>query len=373
MEEKHVAQMLRNRANKYGSREVFRYKHEDTYLSISWQTFKEQSEQIARFLLSKNIQTESKVGIYSQNRPQWTISDLAILSARATVVPMYPTATFGQLKYIIDETEMEILFVGDQDQLTIAQKALNETESLKYLVTFDCGESNDDRIISFKSLLEADYQTYSKQLEQQLSSVDTNDLATIIYTSGTTGEPKGVMLHHSQLMHAFKIHDQRLHLTDSDVSMCFLPLSHVFERTWTFYLLHCGGTNVYNLNPKAIIEELPKVKPTVMCVVPRFFEKTYDAIQQTAAKWPKAQKAIFDWAIKTGQDYIEYEKDGSKVPLSLGIKRSIANALVYKKVRKVFGGNIRYMPCAGSALNNFLLRFFHGIGLYICYGYGATE
>ncbi|MCT4586299.1 MAG: long-chain fatty acid--CoA ligase [Carboxylicivirga sp.] len=373
MKEKHVAQMLRNRANKYGSREVFRYKHEDIYLSISWQTFKEQSEQIARFLLSKNIQTESKVGIYSQNRPQWTISDLAILSARATVVPMYPTATFGQLKYIIDETEMEILFVGDQDQLTIAQKALNETESLKYLVTFDCGESNDDHIISFKSLLEADYQTYSKQLEQQLSSVDTNDLATIIYTSGTTGEPKGVMLHHSQLMHAFKIHDQRLHLTDSDVSMCFLPLSHVFERTWTFYLLHCGGTNVYNLNPKAIIEELPKVKPTVMCVVPRFFEKTYDAIQQTAAKWPKAQKAIFDWAIKTGQDYIEYEKDGSKVPLSLGIKRSIANALVYKKVRKVFGGNIRYMPCAGSALNNFLLRFFHGIGLYICYGYGATE
>ncbi|MCU4157715.1 long-chain fatty acid--CoA ligase [Carboxylicivirga sp. A043] len=373
MKETHVAQMLRNRAMKYGEREVFRYKKDKTYQSISWNSFRQQSEKIAHFLIEKGISTSSNIGIYSQNRPQWTIADLAILSCRAVVVPVYPTATYEQLSYIANETEMEILFVGDNEQIDKAVKVLDESEHLKCLITFDCEPNNDDRIFSFQEILDCDYSKHSEALKKQLSEGLEEDLATIIYTSGTTGEPKGSMLLHQQFMYAFQIHDQRLKLDEDDVSMCFLPLSHVFERTWTYYLLHCGATNVYNLNPKAIIEELPKVKPTVMCVVPRFFEKTYDAIQQTANKWPKAQKAIFDWAVKTGQQYIEYEKDSKKAPALLNLKRNIANALVYKKVRQVFGGNIRYMPCAGSALNKFLLRFFHSIGLYICYGYGATE
>ncbi|MCG8580409.1 MAG: long-chain fatty acid--CoA ligase [Bacteroidales bacterium] len=373
MKENHIAQMLRNRVQKYGEREVFRYKKDNTFKSVSWTSFQFQSEQIACYLLKMGIDTASNVGIYSQNRPQWTISDLAILSCRAVVVPTYPTATFEQLKYIIDETAMQVLFVGDDAQLPNAIRALNETESLKCLITFDCPKQDDERIITFSEIIKGDFADYKEQLEQQIAGGKEDDLATIIYTSGTTGEPKGAMLQHKQFMHAFAMHTKRVFLTDKDVSMCFLPLSHVFERTWTYYLLYSGGTNIYNLNPKAIIDELPKAKPTVMCVVPRFFEKTYDAIQQTAEKWPKAQKAIFNWAVNTGKQYIEYEKDNKKAPALLNLKRSIANALVYKKIRQVFGGNIRFMPCAGSALNNFLLRFFHSIGLHICYGYGATE
>lgn len=373
MKENHIARMLHNRAAKYRNREVFRYKSNDSYKSISWQSFKAQSEQVAQFLIANNAATASNIGIYSQNRPQWTITDLAILSIRSVVVPTYPTATFEQLKYIIDETEMEILFVGDDEQLANAQRALDETKSLKRVVTYACSAAKDERIISYKDILEMEFDKQAPQLTKQLEEAQPDDLATIIYTSGTTGEPKGVMLHHSQFMHAFKMHDQRLSLNSKDVSMCFLPLSHVFERTWTYYLLHCGGTNVYNLNPKDIIEELCNVSPTVMCVVPRFFEKTYDAIQQTAERWPKWQQRAFKWAIKTGQAYIEYEKNNQRAPLGLSLKRAIANALVYKKVRQAFGGNIRFMPCAGSALNRFLLRFFHSVGLYICYGYGATE
>ncbi|MBK3516399.1 AMP-dependent synthetase/ligase [Carboxylicivirga marina] len=373
MKEKHIAQILRNRAEKYNTREVFRFKKGNDYASISWSEFLQQSEQIASFLLQNNVNTGSNVGIYSQNRPQWTISDLAILSCRAVVVPIYPTATYQQLKYIVDETEMEVLLVGDNEQIDNGIKALNESEHLKCIITFDCQAHEDERIFSFEELTKQNYPDCDSKLKKQLSEATEEDLATIIYTSGTTGEPKGSMLQHKQFMYSFQIHDKRLKLGEDDVSMCFLPLSHVFERTWTYYLLHSGSTNVYNLNPKAIIEELPKVKPTVMCVVPRFFEKTYDAIQLTADKWPKAQKAVFNWAVKIGQQYIEYEKDSKKAPALLSLKRNIANALVYKKVRQVFGGNIRYMPCAGSALNKFLLRFFHSIGLYICYGYGATE
>jgi len=373
MKNNHIANMIRQRAEQYGSREVFRYQKAGEYTSISWNTFIEQANIISKHLLSEGIKPDGKVGIYSQNRPEWTISDLAILSVRAVVVPFYPTATFEQLKYIIDETGMEVLFVGDNEQLEHAIKALDQTNTLKRLITFNCDKIDDERILQYNNLLEQNYNAYTEDLKHLLSNTSEDDLATIIYTSGTTGEPKGVMLQHKQFMYSFKIHDQRLSLGEDDVSMCFLPLSHVFERTWTYYLLHSGGTNVYNLNPKKIIEELPKVKPTVMCVVPRFYEKTYDAIQQTANKWPKSQKAIFNWAIAIGAKYIEYEKESAKAPYTLKLKRNIANTLVYKKIRKVFGGSIRYTPCAGSALNNHLLRFFHSIGLFICYGYGATE
>lgn len=369
----HIAHMLRRRADKYTAKEVFRYKKGNEYLSISWNTFKQQSEQVSKFLLSKGIKTGSNIGIYSQNRPQWTISDLGIIACRAVVVPIYPTATYDQLNYIASETEMEVLFVGDEEQLDNATKLLSTSSTLKCIVSFNCAATDNSNIVRFEDILNETVDAFNDVFEKQLDDALEDDLATIIYTSGTTGEPKGTMLTHKNFMYAFDIHDKRLDLGEDDVSMCFLPLSHVFERTWTYYLLHSGGINVYNLNPKAVIEELPKVKPTVMCVVPRFFEKTYDAIQLKADSWPKMQKAIFDWSVKTGLKYIEYEKDDKTAPLFLNIKRKIANALVYKKVRQVFGGNIRYMPCAGSALNNFLLRFFHSIGLYICYGYGATE
>ncbi len=372
-ETQHIAHMARHRAEKYNNRTAFKYKQGDEYAAISWTEVIKQSDQVSRFLIKNGISPDDKVGIYSQNRPQWTISDLAILSIRAVVVPVYPTAAFSQLQYIIEETEMSVLFVGDDEQLPNALQALEQTSSLKHIVTFDCKATDNDRVTRFEDILTLDLQTEDDTLRLRLSEATASDLATIIYTSGTTGEPKGAMLQHKQFMHAFKIHENRLSLSDKDVSFCFLPLSHVFERTWTYLIMYNGATNVYNLNPKQVVDELPKVKPTVMCVVPRFFEKTYDAIQQTAERWPKAQKAIFNWAIQTGHQYIEYQKDNRKAPLILQLKGSIANALVYKKVRQVFGGNIRFIPCAGSALNNYLLRFFHSIGLFICYGYGATE
>ncbi|TAJ09286.1 long-chain fatty acid--CoA ligase [Marinilabiliaceae bacterium JC017] len=374
MIESHIAHMLRYRAEKYTDREVFRYKKNDCYASISWRTFKQQSEAIAKFLLSKNITTHDMVGIFSQNYPQWTICDLGILSTRAAVVPVYPTATFKQLEYIVNETEMQILFVGDNAQYEHAIKALDNTASLKLLVTFNCDASDDERVIRFEDIMAQSFNAdLDNALQKQLSEASTDDLATIIYTSGTTGEPKGAMLNHSNFLASFRIHAIRLQVSETDVSMCFLPLCHIFERAWTFFLLYSGGVNVYNANPKAIMEELPKVKPTIMCAVPRFFEKIYDGIQNTAEEWPAIQRAIFNRALIVGLKYIEYQKDSKKAPIALRIQRNIADALVLKKVRKVFGGNIRFMPCSGSAMTTKLRRYFHAMGLFVNYGYGASE
>jgi len=374
MQESHLAHMLRQRADKYGQREVFRFKDKETYQSVPWTEFKDKAEAVSKFLLTQGMDVGDNVGIFSHNCPEWTISDLGILSIRAVVIPFYSTASYTQLEYIINETEMQVLFVGDQPQLELAIKALDQTESLKRVVTFFASSSDDKRVMSLQDIVANKYEealndTFSARLQQ--ATID--DLATIIYTSGTTGEPKGVMLNHSNFMSSFRIHTQRLKLGEDDVSMCFLPLSHVFERTWTFFLLYCGGVNVYNANPRAIMDELPLVKPTVMCAVPRFFEKIQEGIHRTAAGWPKAQKAIFDWALAVGLKYIDYQKDAVKAPLQLRIQKGIADRLVMRKALSIFGGNIRYMPCAGSAMSTSLLRYFHAMGLFVNYGYGASE
>jgi len=269
---------------------------------------------------------------------------------------------------------MEVLFVGDEIQLSNAIKAMDHCTSLKKIITFHCEDNDHKQVISFKDLVNTEYESkYLTILNQRLSDANINDLATIIYTSGTTGEPKGVMLHHSNFIKLFEIHDIRLELDESDVSLAFLPLSHVFERGWTYFVFYKGATNVYNYDPKDIIKELPIVKPTVMCTVPRFFEKSFDIITKTTQNWNKPKRSIFNWALNTGLQYIEYEKDSLTPPFLLEFKHKISNVLVMKTFRKVFGGNIKYMPCAGAALNLDILKFFHALGIKINYGYGATE
>jgi long-chain acyl-CoA synthetase len=374
MKESHLAHIINNRVKKYGDKEVFRFKKDDNYESITWNQFKYKLDCVAEFLISEGIKTADNIGIYSPNCPEWTICDIAILSARAVVVPIYATSTYNQLEYISKETKMKIIFVGDEIQLINAIDALNKIDTLKKIITFNCEESDDERVICIEQIFKIEFdENVNSALNKKLSEAHIDDLATIIYTSGTTGEPKGVMLNHSNFIKSLEIHDIRLKLGEDDVSMAFLPLSHIFERAWTYFVLHSGAVNVYNISPRAIIDEMLIVRPTVMCAVPRLYEKTYEIIMQTAQTWSKPQKAIFDWALSVGLKYIEYEKDQLTPPKNIELKRKLANALVMKKLRKVFGGNIKYMPCAGAAMDTHILKFFHAMGLKINYGYGATE
>ena len=214
---------------------------------------------------------------------------------------------------------------------------------------------------------------YTSALNHLLFEAKPDDLATILYTSGTTGEPKGVMLGHDNFMFCFGIHDQRIDVTEKDVSFCFLPLSHIFERTWSFYIMYRGAVNCFLENPKTVIDELPVVKPTLMCTVPRFFEKTFEGIQAERAKWPSVKKKIFDWSISVGHRYVEFRKKGEKPPVLLKVKRSIADKLVLKKLRAIFGGNMISMPVSGAAIRIELLKFFNATGIFVNFGYGATE
>lgn len=366
----HLSHMVLNRAEKYKQRTVFQFFNEETKSmeSLSWDFLAQKTKQVSLALISLGYQQDSKIGIFANNRPEWTIADIGILSIRAIVVPFYGTSNPEQLKYIVDETEMELMFVDDETQIKKAIGLLGKT-SLKTIVSFSDQSASNKAVMSWDEFCKLGSSEHELALEQALENANEEDIASIIYTSGTTGEPKGAMLSHLNFMHCFKINDQRLDITENDISLAFLPLSHIFERSWTLFFLYKGATNVFLCNPKKIIEFLPIAKPTVMCVVPRFFEKTHDGIMEEYLRWPSVKQKIFNWSVGVG-----YQTIGKKsLSMPLKLKHQLANKLVLNKLKHIFGGNLRTTPCAGAAIRPDLLKFFHSIGIFVNYGYGATE
>jgi long-chain acyl-CoA synthetase len=372
-----ILNIVLERASGYNSREVFRQRDSESnsYKKISWECLVNTSQMVSRSLLSLGADTFENIGIFCDNRPEWIYSDLGIMGMRGVSVPFYSTSSKQQLKYIVDETKMKLIFVGNREQYEKALWLLENTETLKKIIVIDATIAPDnDRCITWEKFIGLDSENnFNDELKKRMQDIQTDDLVTIIYTSGTTGESKGVMLTHSTFLYTFKIHDERLEVKESDVSVCFLPLSHVFERMWTYYMLYRGATNVFIDNPREIIKHISVIKPTLMCTVPRFFEKTYEGIQAELSKWSAVKKKIFNWSVKTGHEYSEFLSKNQQPPVILKIKHSVADKLVLKKLRGIFGGNIRYMPCAGAAISPSMLRFFHAAGVIINYGYGATE
>jgi long-chain acyl-CoA synthetase len=369
--------MVMDRASRNPSRDVFRYKNtnNDNYTGISWANMIIQFQKVARALIYLGFGYEDKIGIFSENRLEWMLADLGIIGIRGIAVPFYATASKQQLKYIVDETQMKLIFVSTREQYEKSLWLLENTETLKKIIVFDPNIApNTDSCIDWQKFIKlAGEDQYKIEMNQLLEEAQPEDLINIIYTSGTTGESKGVMLTHASFIYTMSIHDMRLEVSDTDVSACFLPLSHIFELTWTYYILHCGATNAFISNPREIVKYLPIIKPNIMCTVPRFFDKTYEGIQLELAKWPNIKKNIFNWAIKTGHKNSEYLSQSQKPPIGIRIKYAIADKVVLKKLRDVFGGKIKFMPCAGAAIRSDLLRFFHAAGIFITYGYGASE
>jgi len=372
----HISLLLKEQTATYKGRTVFMFKNKSTqkYDSINWTELFGLTNQVSLSLLNLGLLPHDKIGILSHNKPEWVISDLGIMGIRAVVVPLYATVSKNEIKYIVDETEMKLLFAGNQEQIEKAAWLADNCKSLQHIIVFEGSVPDDERFIHWEDFLNQSKQNHlTEQLDNIQKEFKEDDIATIIYTSGTTSEPKGVILGHDNFFSAFRINQERLQVSDKEKSLCFLPLSHVFERTWTLFLLYCGAINVFLENPRQVIDELPKVRPTLMCTVPRFFEKTYEGIQREAQKWPRFKQNIFNWSVKIGLEYIEYLKNAQAAPKPLQLKRKLADKLVLKKLRSIFGGNIKFMPCAGAAIKPNLLRFFHAAGIFINYGYGATE
>ncbi|WP_147457700.1 AMP-dependent synthetase/ligase, partial [Serratia plymuthica] len=193
------------------------------------------------------------------------------------------------------------------------------------------------------------------------------------YTSGTTGEPKGVMLDYRNLAAQLYLHDERLTVNEEDVSLSFLPISHVFERIWSFFIMHSGAQNVYLPNTDWVREAMTAVRPTLMCAVPRFYEKIFSAVHEKVARAPWLRRALFHWAIVCGERKFLQERAGKPLGKLFNLSHRWADKLVLSKLRGILGGKVRFLPAAGAKLDDNVILFFQAMGVNIKYGYGMTE
>jgi long-chain acyl-CoA synthetase len=372
----HLATQLLATIEKYGQRTAIQYRQGGVWRDISWDSFGEQIRACATALLALGVQEGERVAIFSQNRPEWTIADYAILALRGVSVPIYATNTAKQAQYIIDEAQIGIVFAGSQEQYDKILALDGGRPRLRRIVVLDeeLDLAGRGEAVHFHDFLaEGRRAGGDDQLASRLAAAATDDLATLIYTSGTTGEPKGVMLHHSNFRRAFASHEERLAVSDKDVSLCFLPLSHVFERTWTFFALSQGMRVAYCDDTAKVIECLQQIRPTIMCAVPRFYEKIYGTVFEKLESASPLKKRLFLWAIGVGEEAFLLRNEELPLPSGLALRHRLAEALVLRKIQGAVGGRIRFFPCAGAPLSPRIELFFHSAGIRIAYGYGLTE
>ncbi|MFV0574698.1 MAG: AMP-dependent synthetase/ligase [Vibrio sp.] len=345
---------------------------------VTWQQFDQYSDKLAQVLIQLGLSEQGKCAILSHNCPQWTIADTATLKARGVIVPIYPTSTLEQAEFILNDAQVSVLFVYSQAQYETACELQKLVESIQTIVVFDSGVSLKaeashfylDDLLSKEFVVKAD----AKQtLEQRLNDANLDDLVTLIYTSGTTGDPKGVMLDYRNFASTVDQHDKVIDFAAGDTSLAFLPLSHVFERSWTFYVLCRGGKNVYLQDTNRVKQAIHASKPHTLCVVPRFLEKVYSAIQDKVSKGSKVKQAIFNWAMGIGTQRFDVSQGRAKSSLWLELQHKLASKLVFASIQKALGGRLKFMPCGGAALNGDVAGFFHAINVPVLCGYGMTE
>jgi len=381
MENLHFSQLIIAQAKRYGDKVAMYHRPElgDDWSEISWSAFSKQVLSISKAFVELGLVEHQRVAQFSQNKAENLIIDFALFANRAVLVPLYATSSAPQVEFIVNDAEIGIIFVGDQQQYDIASEVLQRSKFLKQIIVFDTNVVFED---SSHAMYYSDFlsmgvkSTRHFEVEHRQSEAVETDLACIMYTSGTTGNPKGVMMPHSCFNEAIRIHSLRLtSITDKDTSIAFLPLSHVFERTWCYFCLFKGVTIYINLRPTEIQQTIKDVRPTLMCAVPRFWEKVYAGVQENLSQFSPFMLGVVTWALTSGKKYnIDYLRVGKKPNFFLKLSYIIADKLIFSKVKQTLGiENANMLPVAGARLSDEIALFFKSIGVPLIYGYGLTE
>jgi long-chain acyl-CoA synthetase len=358
--------------------DALNFKLNEVWENISGEAVIEKIKLIALGLADLGIKAGDRIAIISENRPEWSLTDLAILSLRAVNVPIYTTQAVEQIRYILENSGAKMLFVSGKKIWRHAENAIQSVERLEKLVFFDedAVPENDNRAMTLEEVEKRGEELEKiepKFFENKLAEIQKDDLATIIYTSGTTGEPKGVILTHEAFTSNIVAISKGLPIKSSDRSLAVLPLSHIFERT-VFYVLCANGVAIHYCPAfEQIATYLQEVKPTIMTAVPRLFEQVYHKIVKKGQSAGGYKTKLFNWALEIGQEYWSAKDNHKTISPVLAAKHALANRLVFSKWRIGVGGSLRFFVSGGAPLSKKLSYAFWAAGIPILQGYGMTE
>ncbi|MDI1242583.1 MAG: long-chain fatty acid--CoA ligase [bacterium] len=357
-------------------RDALAFTVDDVWHYLSGVEVVEKVRRIAIGLSQLGVKAGDRIAIISENRPEWSLTDLAILSLKAVNVPIYTTQAVEQIRYILEDSGAKMLFVSGKKLLKHAEAAIQSVERIERLIFFDddAKPESDNRSLTLSEIEQHGIDAGdSVDFEALLAQLEADDLATIIYTSGTTGEPKGVMLTHRNFTSNVVAVSKSLPIKSTDRSLAVLPLSHIFERT-VFYVLCSNGVSIHYCPAfDQIALYLQQVKPTIMTAVPRLFEQVYHKIVKKGKAAGGYKTKLFNWALEVGQQYWTAKDTHASVSPVLAAKHALASKLVFSKWRDGVGGSLRFFVSGGAPLSKKLSYAFWGAGIPILQGYGMTE
>ena len=347
------------------------------WLHIPGEAIIQRVRAVALGLSALGVKKGDRVALLSENRPDWSVVDIAILSLGAVNVPIYTTQAPEQVRYILEDSGARVLFVSGKKVFRHARPGVEPVEALERVVFFDTdAAAGVEGALSLFELEQAGAQIDEAEPEvfsRALNAVGPEDLATIIYTSGTTGEPKGVMLTHGTFVSNVLAISGSLPILPTDVALSVLPLSHIFERVVFYVFCRSGVSVAYAPSFDVVGEYLREVRPTIMTAVPRLFEKVFHKIVKKGTAEGGWKAKLFEWSLRVGQRYAELKDKGEVVPPLLEIQQEVASRLVFKKWREGVGGRLRFFVSGGAPLSPVLSYSFLGAGVVILQGYGMTE
>lgn len=356
--------------------DTLNYRRDDRWVAIPAAEMLKRVRLIAAGLYSLGVRRGDRVAILSESRPEWVLTDAACMFATAIDVPIYPTLTTPQVRYILKDSGARVLVIQNEEKFQRVREAIAECKTLERIVFFEKPAGGEPRGISLAELEEQGQTLEESEIDlinKAAHQIKPDDLATIIYTSGTTGEPKGVMLTHENLVSNLIDSSSHLKFTQDDSTLSVLPLSHVLERMAMYMYLYHGMATYFAESLDTIGPNLREVRPTIFVGVPRIFEKIFARVKEKTAEKGRINVAFLNWSIAVAKECARLSTRHQKIPATLEFKRKIADKLIFSRLRNALGGRIRVLVSGGAALPAELALLYIGAGLPIVQGYGLTE
>jgi long-chain acyl-CoA synthetase len=361
------------------------HKVKENWSEISYKQVLDTSDAISSYFLEMGISNGDRLALIIENSVEWVYYDQGLQQIGGINVSIYPTLSEAEIEYILNDSGARTILAGSPFLFRKILKVANNCPNLQRIIpTFDdyLKYLPDNKliagVISFKNLIEEGKKTldqYKKKIEIAREAILPADLTSLIYTSGTTGTPKGVMLTHSNFVQNVKVCLEQIPVINKDdLFLSFLPLSHVFERTATYHVCCAVGSKIaFAQSLELLAKNMAEVKPTVMSCVPRLLERIHDKAMKNGTSAGRIKANIFLWAIETGKEFREVHEAGKKAGLILSIKKSIAEKLVFSKIKEKTGGRLKFMLSGGAALPKNVGEFFGNLGIKVLEGFGLTE